>query len=190
MAEMVSPAASARWRNRAINSLTASARRSPAWITATGIGIAWSSSLVGNANCSESAASSSCASASERRSKIGLPPERLINWSAAVQDPDKLNDETTYQRCFACGHHNEYGLQLTFHREGDRIVADYQPAKRYQGFPGVLHGGILATMLDETMGRTGALRREWMMTGKLDIRYRRPAPLAQKLRVWGEVPPG
>src|ERR1700694_4755095 len=187
MAERVGPAASPRCKTRAINSLTASARRSPAWTTATGIGIAWSSSLAGIANCSGSAASSSCASASDRRSKIGLPPERLINWSAAVQDPDKLNDETTYQRCFACGHRNESGLKLIFRREGERIIADYMPSERYQGFPGVLHGGILATMFDETMSRTGALRREWLMTGKLDIRYRRPAPIDQPLRVWGEI---
>ena len=104
-----------------------------------------------------------------------------------MQDPDKLNDETTYQRCFACGHRNESGLKLRFRRDGDRIIADYTPAERFQGFPGVLHGGILATMLDETMSRTGALRREWLMTGKLDIRYRQPAPLDQKLRVWGEI---
>jgi acyl-coenzyme A thioesterase PaaI-like protein len=104
-----------------------------------------------------------------------------------VQDPDKLNDETTYQRCFACGHRNESGLKLIFRREGERIIADYMPSERYQGFPGVLHGGILATMLDETMSRTGALRREWLMTGKLDIRYRRPAPIDQPLRVWGEI---
>ncbi|HEV3095677.1 MAG TPA: PaaI family thioesterase [Candidatus Dormibacteraeota bacterium] len=104
-----------------------------------------------------------------------------------MQDPDKLNDQTTYQRCFACGHQNESGLKLTFHLDGDRIVGDYQPAERFQGFPGVLHGGVLATMLDETMSRTGALRREWLMTGKLDIRYRRPAPVDQPLRVWGEI---
>jgi acyl-coenzyme A thioesterase PaaI-like protein len=104
-----------------------------------------------------------------------------------VQDPDKLNDETTYQRCFACGQRNETGLQLTFRREGDRILADYRPAERFQGFPGVLHGGVLATMLDETMSRTGAMRRQWLMTGKLDIRFRRPAPVDQPLRVWGEI---
>jgi acyl-coenzyme A thioesterase PaaI-like protein len=104
-----------------------------------------------------------------------------------VQDPDKLNDETTYQRCFACGHRNASGLKLTFRREGGRIVAEYLPAEEFQGFPGVLHGGILATLLDETMGRTGALRREWLMTGKLDIRFRRPAPIAQRLRVWSEI---
>ncbi len=119
--------------------------------------------------------------------QYGCPPNRLIDWSKAVQDPDKLNDETTYQRCFACGHRNESGLKLTFRRDGARIVADYTPAERYQGFPGVLHGGILATMLDETMGRTGALRQEWLMTGKLDIRYRQPAPIDQPLRVWGEI---
>ena len=104
-----------------------------------------------------------------------------------MQDPAKLNDQTTYQRCFACGQLNESGLQLTFRREGARIVAEYQPRERFQGFPGVLHGGILATMLDETMSRTGAMRREWLMTGKLEIRYRRPAPVDQALRVWGEI---
>jgi len=66
-------------------------------------------------------------------------------------------------------------------------VADFTPSERYQGFPGVLHGGILATILDETLSRTGALRREWLMTGKLDIRYRQPAPVDQPLRVWGEI---
>ena len=104
-----------------------------------------------------------------------------------MADPDKLNDDTIYQQCFACGQRNEVGLKLTFRREGDRILADYRPTKRFQGFPGVLHGGILATMLDETMSRTGALRREWLMTGKLDIRYRRPAPIDQPLRIWGEI---
>lgn len=104
-----------------------------------------------------------------------------------MQDPDKLNDDTSYQGCFACGRRNPSGLQLTFRREGDRIVADYQPRQTFQGFPGVLHGGVLATMLDETMSRTGAMRQEWLMTGKLEIRYRRPAPMNKPLRVWGEI---
>lgn len=104
-----------------------------------------------------------------------------------MQDPDKLNDDTSYQGCFACGRRNASGLRLTFRREGDRIVADYQPHEEFQGFPGVLHGGVLATMLDETMSRTGAMRQEWLMTGKLEIRYRRPAPVDQPLRVWGQI---
>lgn len=104
-----------------------------------------------------------------------------------MEDRDKLNDETTYQRCFACGRHNDAGLKMTFRREGERVIADFTPREQHQGFPGVLHGGILATLLDETMSRTGALRREWLMTGKLDIRYRRPATVHQPLRIWGEI---
>lgn len=105
----------------------------------------------------------------------------------AVQDPDKLNDETTYQLCFACGARNADGLQMVFQRHGDRIVAEFIPRERHQGFPGVLHGGIVATLLDETLSRTGALRREWLMTGKLEIRFRQPAPIGLPMRVWGEI---
>jgi acyl-coenzyme A thioesterase PaaI-like protein len=76
---------------------------------------------------------------------------------------------------------------MVFRREGDRVVADFTPTVRQQGFPGVLHGGIIATLLDETMGRTGALRREWLMTGKLDVRYRKPAPIDRPMRVWAEI---
>ena len=104
-----------------------------------------------------------------------------------MADADRLNDESTYQRCFACGTKNETGLKLVFRREGDRVVADFIPSVGQQGFPGVLHGGIIATLLDETMGRTGALRREWLMTGKLDVRYRKPAPIDRPMRVWAEI---
>lgn len=76
---------------------------------------------------------------------------------------------------------------MVFRREGERVVADYTPSENQQGFPGVLHGGIIATLLDETMGRTGALRQEWLMTGKLDIRYKQPAPIDQPMRVWAEI---
>ena len=104
-----------------------------------------------------------------------------------MQDPDRLNDETTYQRCFACGARNDWGLRLVFRREGERIRSEFTADERHQGFPGVVHGGILATLLDETLSRTGALRREWLVTGKLDLRFRRPAPLGAALCVWGEI---
>ena len=76
---------------------------------------------------------------------------------------------------------------MVFRREGERVVADFTPTVSQQGFPGVLHGGVIATLLDETMGRTGALRQEWLMTGKLDVRYRKPAPIDRPMRVWAEI---
>lgn len=97
----------------------------------------------------------------------------------------ELNDTTDYQRCFVCGQRNPYGLHLVFRQEDDSIVADFQPREEHQGFPGIIHGGIIASLLDETLGRTSLLgkRPEWTMTGRLEIRYRRYVPYGPLLRV-------
>jgi acyl-coenzyme A thioesterase PaaI-like protein len=97
----------------------------------------------------------------------------------------ELNDTTDYQRCFVCGQHNPAGLHLVFRQEDQSIVADFQPREEHQGFPGVLHGGIVAAVLDEVLGRTSLLgvHPEWTMTGRLEIRYRRHVPYGPLLRV-------
>ena len=96
---------------------------------------------------------------------------------------DRLNDRSAYQACFGCGARNDAGLQLSFRLEGDEIVTEYTPERRFQGFPNVLHGGVIATLLDETLSRTATLGGRWMMTARLDIRYRRAALLGQTLRI-------
>lgn len=97
----------------------------------------------------------------------------------------ELNDTTDYQRCFVCGQHNPFGLKLVFRLEDASVVADFQPREEHQGFPGIIHGGIVAAVLDETLGRTSILasRPEWTMTGRLEIRYRRNVPYGPTLRV-------
>lgn len=102
---------------------------------------------------------------------------------AAGMRVDRLNDTSAYQRCFACGARNTAGLRLAFRQEGDEIVTEFTPDERFQGFPGVVHGGILATLLDETLSRTATVEGRWMMTGRLEVRYRGPAPLGRALRV-------
>ena len=78
----------------------------------------------------------------------------------------KLNDATDYQRCFVCGQRNPYGLQLVFRLENNSIVAEFQPREEHQGFPGVIHGGIVAAVLDEALNRTSLLGKNpgWTMT--------------------------
>jgi uncharacterized protein (TIGR00369 family) len=98
-------------------------------------------------------------------------------------DERLLNDSSEYQACFGCGARNVGGLQLVFRTEGDEIVAEFTPDERFQGFPGVLHGGVLATMLDETLSRAAVYAGKWMMTARLEIRYRRAVPIGQTLRV-------
>ncbi len=97
----------------------------------------------------------------------------------------ELNDTSDYQRCFVCGQRNPYGLHLVFRLDQNTIVADFQPREEHQGFPGVIHGGIVAAVLDEALGRTSVLgnNQEWTMTGRLEIRYRRYVPYGPLLRV-------
>jgi acyl-coenzyme A thioesterase PaaI-like protein len=96
---------------------------------------------------------------------------------------DQLNDTSTYQRCFACGARNDAGLRLVFRREGEAVVTEFTTDERFQGFPGVVHGGILATLLDETLNRLAMAEGRMMMTARLDIRYRGVAPVGRPLRV-------
>lgn len=101
--------------------------------------------------------------------------------TAAVDE--RLNDTSAYQRCFGCGMRNSIGLRLVFRREGEEIVTEFTPGAQFQGFPGVVHGGILSTLLDEALSRTATAEGRWMMTGRLEVRYRAAAPIGQTLRV-------
>lgn len=96
-----------------------------------------------------------------------------------------INDTTDYQRCFACGQQNPFGLKMTFQADGNTVMADFTPGEEHLGFPGVVHGGIVATVLDEALNRTSVLAESpaWTMTGRLEIRYRRAVPYGSLLRV-------
>ncbi len=98
-----------------------------------------------------------------------------------------LNDESSYQRCFVCGQRNPGGLKTHFWVEGRDIVTEFVPGPQHQGFPGVTHGGIVAALLDETLGRTGVLEGKWMITGRFEVRYRAPAPIGQTIMVRARI---
>ena len=85
--------------------------------------------------------------------------------------------------CFACGVENDRGLGMDFRRDGDRAVSEYVPADYQQGYPGRMHGGIVATMIDEAMGWAVYQAAYWGATARLSVRYRRPVNLDQRLRV-------
>ena len=89
----------------------------------------------------------------------------------------ELNDTTDYQQCFACGPNNPHGLRMVFSQEGEAIVSDFQPGQHHQGFPGVIHGGVIATLFDEALNRVALLAHHatWTMIGRLEVRYPRVA---------------
>lgn len=93
--------------------------------------------------------------------------------------------------CFVCGVQNPAGLKIRFFSTGLHCVtAGVVLGEEYQSYPGVAHGGILATILDETMGRAiladdGPER--FMFTARMDIRYRKAVPLNRPFTANGRV---
>lgn len=110
-----------------------------------------------------------------------------LEFSDHADESAALNDRSDYQQCFVCGAQNAAGLRVEFRREEERVVADFFPEATFQGFPGVVHGGILASLLDEALSRTALLHGEWVMTGRLEVRFRQPAPVGQWLRISAEI---
>ena len=92
--------------------------------------------------------------------------------------------------CFVCGLRNPFGLKLSFYNNGPgEVSANYTVPGEYQGYPGVVHGGIVAAMLDEICGRAlmGGEQPRFMYTAKLEIRYRKNVPVKQPLRLVGKA---
>ena len=86
--------------------------------------------------------------------------------------------------CFACGEKNPIGLHLTFEFDGETITTKKILPKEFQGYDGTAHGGILSTMLDETMCKFIAAKyNERAMTAKLEVRYKFPTPIEQELKI-------
>jgi uncharacterized protein (TIGR00369 family) len=87
--------------------------------------------------------------------------------------------------CFACGKDNpdSMGLRFTYDEERNCFVCRFRLGKRYTGPPGHCHGGIIATILDEAMGKVNKLRNVIAMTSEMTVNYLKPVPLKQPLRV-------
>jgi len=87
--------------------------------------------------------------------------------------------------CFGCGKNNPQGMRLIFTQDGERdgFVCRFRLSKRYTGPPGHAHGGIIATILDEAMGKVNKLRHVIALTSQITVDYLKPVPLNKPLRV-------
>jgi len=94
--------------------------------------------------------------------------------------------------CFGCGQSNQHGLRLRFRTAEDGgVESDYEAPRLQAGAPGVVHGGIQATLLDEVLGVAAHRACDGddpdLVTADFRLRYRRPAPTEVRLRVRGRV---
>jgi uncharacterized protein (TIGR00369 family) len=103
-----------------------------------------------------------------------------------------MRKQPNSRMCFVCGLQNPVGLKLAFYEdhEAEQVRAEFTIPDVYQGYPGVVHGGIVAAILDEVSGRAVMLYssdENLMATLRMTVRYRRPTPTGTPLTAVGRV---
>ena len=88
------------------------------------------------------------------------------------------------RNCFVCGAQNVHGLQLKFRQEGGEVRADFTPQPHHAGFRGIIHGGILSTVLDEAMFWAAAVAtRRFGLAVELNVRFVKKVSVGDALTV-------
>lgn len=102
-----------------------------------------------------------------------------------------LRKQKNSKMCLVCGLKNPYGLRSFFYEmENGELLAVFTPMEEHQSYPGRLHGGIAAAILDETIGRAIMMKYEedyWGVTIEFTSKYKKPVPLDEELRVIGRI---
>ncbi|MDK9706869.1 MAG: PaaI family thioesterase [Desulforhopalus sp.] len=102
-----------------------------------------------------------------------------------------IKKQPNAKMCFVCGVQNSFGLKSRFYElEDGQLMAIFRPDDRHQGYPGRLHGGIAATILDETIGRAIMFRHSdniWGVTVDFSMKLRKPVPLDGEIRVLARI---
>ena len=94
--------------------------------------------------------------------------------------------------CFICGLENPVGLHLHIYETAPgEVESMYIAPDHFQGYPGVLHGGIVAALIDEISGRThmgsDPMEPRFMFTARLEVKYRKNVPIGKRLRIVGKA---
>jgi acyl-coenzyme A thioesterase PaaI-like protein len=96
------------------------------------------------------------------------------------------------RHCFVCGVENPFGLMLDFYETGSgEVTVETTVPEHFQGYPGIVHGGIVAALVDEVLGRvhmgTDPEKPRFMYTAKLTIQYRKSVPTNQPIKITGRA---
>lgn len=101
-----------------------------------------------------------------------------------------IKKQQNSKKCLVCGLKNDLGLKTSFYElENGELVAIFTPIEEHQSYPERMHGGIAGAILDETIGRAIMIKDKniWGVTVELNVKYKKPVPLHEELRVVGRI---
>jgi acyl-coenzyme A thioesterase PaaI-like protein len=110
--------------------------------------------------------------------------------SAANVQPVLLSYEDFRFRphhCFACGELSEVGLHLKLNLEPGKCWTELELPRRFEGWEGIIHGGIICTILDEVMAWSLVARDNWGVTARMSVDFRKPVAVGQPIRAEGWI---
>jgi len=95
----------------------------------------------------------------------------------------------TYGNCFVCGENNPNGLRLSFEIDAQKktLKTTFVASRTFQGWDGIVHGGIISTLLDEAMAKLVYELGYHAVTASLEIKFKKPAPILKPLLVYGKI---
>ena len=104
-----------------------------------------------------------------------MPGEKVImSQTVAIDESGKYLQARSQSACFVCGQGNPHGLQVRFQRkERGEITATWSPGSALEGFRGIVHGGVVSTVLDEAMSKAVSATGSEALTAELRVRFRR-----------------
>src|SRR5215203_928402 len=89
--------------------------------------------------------------------------------------------------CFACGSLNTHGIRLELHAGHGRCWTELELDRRFEGWEGIAHGGIVSTILDEVMAWALVDNDSWGVTARMQVEFKRPVPIGRRIRGEGRV---
>jgi acyl-coenzyme A thioesterase PaaI-like protein len=107
-----------------------------------------------------------------------------------VSERKVIGSQNVSRMCMVCGRDNPYSLKARFYElDGGELLGVFEAMPEHQSYPGRMHGGVASAMLDETIWRAVSIGKPdvWGVTVELTVRFRKPVPLDQEIRVVGRI---
>lgn len=98
-----------------------------------------------------------------------------------------MKEVTRYKNCFVCGEENIHGLKARFFFDGEKAFTKVKATDKFEGYKGIYHGGVTASLLDEVMIKAILAIDKFVVTAEMTIKYHRPVTVGLDLTFTGKL---